>query len=110
MSSPSLSPPPFSGLYHFSVLEDIAIGDPIGRVKANDLDIGENAKSFYDIIEGDGMDIFEIAADSQTQDGILRLRKVNGSKIKYCVCGPWCCLSNTIKHLHASVQDMSMGF
>ncbi|XP_015261788.1 PREDICTED: cadherin-8-like [Gekko japonicus] len=60
---------------HFSVLEDIAIGDPIGRVKANDLDIGENAKSFYDIIEGDGMDIFEITSDSQTQEGILRLRK-----------------------------------
>nr|XP_056718963.1 cadherin-8 isoform X1 [Euleptes europaea] len=70
------NPPKFAqSLYHFSVLEDIAIGDPIGRVKANDLDIGENARSFYDIIEGDGMDIFEITSDSQTQEGILRLRK-----------------------------------
>lgn len=58
-------------------MEDVALGEPIGRVKANDLDIGENAKSSYDIIEGDGMDIFEITTDAQTQDGIIRVRKVN---------------------------------
>ncbi|KAM7146502.1 cadherin-8 [Macrochelys suwanniensis] len=70
------NPPKFAqSLYHFSVMEDIALGEPIGRVKANDLDIGENAKSSYDIIEGDGMDIFEITSDAQTQDGIIRLRK-----------------------------------
>ncbi|XP_077787851.1 cadherin-8 isoform X2 [Podarcis muralis] len=70
------NPPKFAqSLYHFSVLEDISIGEPIGRVKANDLDIGENAKSSYDVIEGDGVDIFEITSDSQTQEGIIRLRK-----------------------------------
>ncbi|CAM2101095.1 cadherin-8 isoform X1 [Caretta caretta] len=70
------NPPKFAqSLYHFSVMEDIALGEPIGRVKANDLDIGENAKSSYDIIEGDGMDIFEITSEAQTQDGIIRLRK-----------------------------------
>ncbi|XP_006129446.1 cadherin-8 isoform X1 [Pelodiscus sinensis] len=70
------NPPKFAqSLYHFSVMEDIALGEPIGRVKANDLDIGENAKSSYDIIEGDGMDIFEITTDAQTQEGIIRLRK-----------------------------------
>ncbi|NXI95918.1 CADH8 protein, partial [Psophia crepitans] len=70
------NPPKFAqSLYHFSVMEDVALGEPIGRVKANDLDIGENAKSSYDIIEGDGMDIFEISTDAQTQDGIIRVRK-----------------------------------
>ncbi|NXH84443.1 CADH8 protein, partial [Edolisoma coerulescens] len=70
------NPPKFAqSLYHFSVMEDVALGEPIGRVKANDLDIGENAKSSYDIIEGDGMDIFEITTDAQTQDGIIRVRK-----------------------------------
>ncbi|KFV78717.1 Cadherin-8, partial [Struthio camelus australis] len=70
------NPPKFAqSLYHFSVMEDVALGEPIGRVKANDLDIGENAKSSYDIIEGDGMDIFEITTDVQTQDGIIRVRK-----------------------------------
>ncbi|NXH28846.1 CADH8 protein, partial [Myiagra hebetior] len=70
------NPPKFAqSLYHFSVMEDVALGEPIGRVKANDLDIGENAKSSYDIIEGDGMDLFEITTDAQTQDGIIRVRK-----------------------------------
>ncbi|NWU24247.1 CADH8 protein, partial [Dyaphorophyia castanea] len=70
------NPPKFAqSLYHFSVMEDVALGEPIGRVKANDLDIGENAKSSYDIIEGDGADIFEITTDAQTQDGIIRVRK-----------------------------------
>ncbi|XP_053934898.1 cadherin-8 isoform X1 [Cuculus canorus] len=70
------NPPKFAqSLYHFSVMEDVALGEPIGRVRANDLDIGENAKSSYDIIEGDGMDIFEITTDAQTQDGIIRVRK-----------------------------------
>lgn len=63
-------------------MEDVALGEPIGRVKANDLDIGENAKSSYDIIEGDGMDIFEITTDAQTQDGIIRVRKVNNISVK----------------------------
>ncbi|XP_010281540.1 PREDICTED: cadherin-8 [Phaethon lepturus] len=70
------NPPKFAqSLYHFSVMEDVALGEPIGRVKANDLDVGDNAKSSYDIIEGDGMDIFEITTDAQTQDGIIRVRK-----------------------------------
>ncbi|NXD02898.1 CADH8 protein, partial [Certhia brachydactyla] len=70
------NPPKFAqSLYHFSVMEDVALGEPIGRVKANDLDIGENAKSSYDIVEGDGMDIFEITTDAQTQDGVIRVRK-----------------------------------
>ncbi|XP_054245724.1 cadherin-8 isoform X2 [Indicator indicator] len=70
------NPPKFAqSLYHFSVMEDVALGEPIGRVKANDLDTGENAKSSYDIIEGDGMDLFEITTDAQTQDGIIRVRK-----------------------------------
>lgn len=63
-------------------MEDVALNEPIGRVKANDLDIGENAKSSYDIIEGDGMDIFEITTDAQTQDGIIRVRKVNHISVK----------------------------
>uniref|UniRef100_H2ZV32 Cadherin 8 n=1 Tax=Latimeria chalumnae TaxID=7897 RepID=H2ZV32_LATCH len=70
------NPPKFTqSLYHFSVPEDIALGEPIGRVKANDRDIGENARSSYDIIDGDRMDIFEIITEPQTQEGIIRLKK-----------------------------------
>ncbi|XP_075045101.1 cadherin-8 [Mixophyes fleayi] len=70
------NPPKFSmSQYQFVVPEDIAIGDALGRVKANDRDTGDNAKSSFDIIDGDGRDMFEIVTDSQTQDGVIRLRK-----------------------------------
>ncbi|KAM8775174.1 cadherin-8 [Rhynchonycteris naso] len=70
------NPPKFAqSLYHFSVPEDVLLGTAIGRVKANDQDIGENAQSSYDIIDGDGTTLFEITSDAQAQDGIIRLRK-----------------------------------
>ncbi|KAM5263094.1 cadherin-8 [Ctenodactylus gundi] len=70
------NPPKFAqSLYHFSVPEDVVLGTAIGRVKANDQDIGENAQSSYDIIDGDGVALFEITSDAQAQDGIIRLRK-----------------------------------
>lgn len=46
-------------------------------MKANDRDIGENSKSTYSIMEGNDQGVFEIVTDSQTQEGILRLRKVS---------------------------------
>uniref|UniRef100_A0A673JN61 Cadherin-8-like n=1 Tax=Sinocyclocheilus rhinocerous TaxID=307959 RepID=A0A673JN61_9TELE len=70
------NPPKFSkGSYEFTIAEDLGIGKPGGRVKANDRDIGENAKSTYSIIGGDERDVFEIVTDAQTQEGILRLKK-----------------------------------
>ncbi|XP_058638517.1 cadherin-8 isoform X2 [Onychostoma macrolepis] len=70
------NPPKFSkGSYEFTIPENLGIGKPGGRVKANDRDIGENAKSTYSIIGGDERDVFEIVTDAQTQEGILRLKK-----------------------------------
>uniref|UniRef100_A0A672QLX1 Cadherin 8 n=1 Tax=Sinocyclocheilus grahami TaxID=75366 RepID=A0A672QLX1_SINGR len=70
------NPPKFTkGSYEFTIPEDLGIGKPGGRVKANDRDIGENAKSTYSIIGGDERDIFEIVTDAQSQEGILRLKK-----------------------------------
>uniref|UniRef100_A0A4W5MJZ2 Cadherin 8 n=1 Tax=Hucho hucho TaxID=62062 RepID=A0A4W5MJZ2_9TELE len=70
------NPPKFSkSLYEFVIPEELGIGKPGGKVKANDRDIGENAKSTYNIIDGDEKDVFEITTDAQTQEGILRLKK-----------------------------------
>ncbi|XP_018552998.1 LOW QUALITY PROTEIN: cadherin-8 [Lates calcarifer] len=70
------NPPKFSkSLYEFVIPEDLPIGKMGGKVKANDRDIGENAKSTYSIIEGDDQGVFEIITDSQTQEGMLRLKK-----------------------------------
>ncbi|XP_039994496.1 cadherin-8 isoform X2 [Xiphias gladius] len=70
------NPPKFSkSLYEFGIPENLPMGKMGGKVKANDRDIGENAKSTYSIIEGDDQGMFEIITDTQTQEGILRLKK-----------------------------------
>uniref|UniRef100_A0A3Q3XD83 Cadherin domain-containing protein n=1 Tax=Mola mola TaxID=94237 RepID=A0A3Q3XD83_MOLML len=70
------NPPKFSkSLYEFVIPEDLPIGKMGGKVKANDRDIGENSKSTYGIVEGDDQSTFEIITDTQTQEGILRLKK-----------------------------------
>ncbi|CAB1430890.1 unnamed protein product, partial [Pleuronectes platessa] len=70
------NPPKFSkSLYEFTIPENLPLGKMGGKVKANDRDIGENAKSTYSIIEGDEQGTFEIVTDAQTQEGILRLKK-----------------------------------
>lgn len=65
------------GLYEFVIPEDLPLGKMGGKVKANDRDIGENSKSTYGIVEGDDQGMFEIITDAQTQEGILRLKKVS---------------------------------
>ncbi|XP_036390689.1 cadherin-8-like isoform X1 [Megalops cyprinoides] len=70
------NPPKFSkSLYEFVIPEDLGIGKAGGRVKANDRDKGENARSTYSIIDGDERDAFEIMTDPQTQEGVICLRK-----------------------------------
>lgn len=61
--------------------EDLPIEKMGGKVKANDRDIGENAKSTYSIVEGDEQGVFEVVTDSQSQEGILRLKKVRCSNL-----------------------------
>lgn len=67
-------------MYEFVIPEDLPIGKMGGKVKANDRDIGDNAKSTYSIIEGDEQGTFEIVTDAQTQEGILRVKKVRPRK------------------------------
>uniref|UniRef100_A0A7N8WUW4 Cadherin 8 n=1 Tax=Mastacembelus armatus TaxID=205130 RepID=A0A7N8WUW4_9TELE len=57
------------------VYKNLPTGKMGGKVKANDRDIGENAKSTYNILEGDEQGMFEITTDTQTQEGILRLKR-----------------------------------
>lgn len=67
-------------LYEFVIPEDLPTGKMGGKVKANDRDTGENSKSTYGIVEGDDQGVFEIITDTQTQEGILRLKKVSSSR------------------------------
>lgn len=59
-----------------SVLEDKVPGEEVGRLKARDLDLGENGLVEYTLLEGDGMNTFEISKDSETQEAVIKLKKV----------------------------------
>ncbi|KAK1790168.1 hypothetical protein P4O66_014088 [Electrophorus voltai] len=71
------NPPQFSqSVYQFSVPELAPAGAVAGRVRALDADIGRNAEMDYTVVGGDGLDVFDIATDGRTQEGVLTVKKV----------------------------------
>ncbi|CAI5780164.1 cadherin-9-like isoform X1 [Podarcis lilfordi] len=70
------NPPRFpQSTYQFSSLESAPLGTSLGRIKANDPDMGENAEIEYSIAPGDGSDVFDIITDKDTQEGIITVKK-----------------------------------
>ncbi|XP_006006530.1 cadherin-6 [Latimeria chalumnae] len=70
------NPPRFpQSTYHLSTPESAPVGSSIGRIKATDADIGENAKVDYNIIDGDGLEMFDIITDKNTQEGVVTVKK-----------------------------------
>ncbi|TTO47447.1 Cadherin-11 [Bagarius yarrelli] len=49
-------------------MEDKVPGEEVGRLKARDLDQGENGLVEYTLLDGDGINTFEISKDSETQE------------------------------------------
>ncbi|NXE94995.1 CAD19 protein, partial [Menura novaehollandiae] len=69
------NPPKFQQrLYYMSVSEEAPVGTSVGKVFAEDSDIGENAAMDY-VIEGDNSDVFDIITNNETQEGIILLKK-----------------------------------
>nr|XP_020669646.1 cadherin-11 [Pogona vitticeps]XP_020669647.1 cadherin-11 [Pogona vitticeps] len=70
------NPPKFpQSVYQMSISEAAVPGEEAGRVKAKDPDIGENGLVTYNIIDGDGIEMFEITTDYETQEGVVKLKK-----------------------------------
>lgn len=67
----------FPGTYHLSTPESAEIGSSVGRIKAYDADVGENAEMWFTILDGDGQDVFNIITDSTSQEGVIIVKKVN---------------------------------
>ncbi|NXN08471.1 CAD19 protein, partial [Indicator maculatus] len=69
------NPPKFQQqLYYMNVSEEAPVGTTVGKVFAEDGDIGENAAMDYSI-EGDSSEVFDIITDNETQEGIILLKK-----------------------------------
>lgn len=56
------------------------MGTTIGKIFAEDSDIGDNAAMDY-FIEGDRSDVFGIITNNETQEGIILLKKVRSQKL-----------------------------
>ncbi|XP_050746985.1 cadherin-6 isoform X3 [Gymnogyps californianus] len=70
------NPPRFpQSTYQFRAPESMPPESPVGRIKANDADVDENAEIEYSITEGDGYDMFGITTDKDTQEGIITVKK-----------------------------------
>ncbi|XP_032482570.1 cadherin-6 isoform X2 [Phocoena sinus] len=65
-----------TGTYQFKTPESSPPGTPIGRIKASDADLGENAEIEYSITEGEGLDMFDVITDQETQEGIITVKKL----------------------------------
>ncbi|XP_050779141.1 cadherin-11 [Gopherus flavomarginatus] len=71
------NPPKFpQSVYQMSISEASIPGEEVGRLKAKDPDIGENGLVTYSIIDGDGVEMFEITTDYETQEGVVKLKKL----------------------------------
>ncbi|KAG7274255.1 hypothetical protein CRUP_013240 [Coryphaenoides rupestris] len=63
-------------LYTFGVREDAPVGTTVGRVKADDGDVGANARMNYTLQDLEESETFIIQLDPDTQEGLILLAKV----------------------------------
>uniref|UniRef100_A0A8C1NPP5 Cadherin domain-containing protein n=1 Tax=Cyprinus carpio TaxID=7962 RepID=A0A8C1NPP5_CYPCA len=61
--------------YQFAVPESLPVASVVAKIKALDSDIGPNAEMDYRIIEGDGLGVFRVVPDKDTQEGVIILQK-----------------------------------
>uniref|UniRef100_A0A669DTL3 Cadherin 11, type 2, OB-cadherin (osteoblast) n=1 Tax=Oreochromis niloticus TaxID=8128 RepID=A0A669DTL3_ORENI len=48
----------------------------VGRLKAKDPDLGDNGLVNYRLIDGDGINMFELTTDSETREAVIKLKKM----------------------------------
>lgn len=73
---------PFSPpeMYQFSIVETAPVGTAIGRVKAEDSDVGENTDMTYQMKDEEGVEMFKVTTDSNTQEAVITVQKVREKK------------------------------
>ncbi|NXS45371.1 CAD22 protein, partial [Balaeniceps rex] len=70
------NPPRFpQKMYQFSIVETAPVGTAIGRVKAEDSDVGENTDMMYQVKDEEGVEMFKVTTDSNTQEAVIMVQK-----------------------------------
>ncbi|POI26717.1 hypothetical protein CIB84_009534, partial [Bambusicola thoracicus] len=70
------NPPRFpQKMYQFSIIETAPVGTAIGRVKAEDSDVGENTDMTYQMKDEEGVEMFKVTTDSNTQEAVITVQK-----------------------------------
>lgn len=62
--------------YQLYVPESAQVGKAVGKIKANDDDLGVNAEMTYRITNSEGASIFDISTDGDKKEGVILLKKV----------------------------------
>ncbi|MBN3298486.1 CADH7 protein, partial [Amia calva] len=70
-----LSPNISVELFSFSIPESASVGTTVGRIMADDSDVGLNAKMNYTIEEVESTGVFAIITDASTQEGVIILQQ-----------------------------------
>ncbi|XP_032643174.1 cadherin-19 isoform X2 [Chelonoidis abingdonii] len=71
---PYFSVEPKTEFYYMNISEAAPVGSTIGKIMAEDSDIGENAAMNY-VIEGEESLVFDIITNNETQEGIVLLKE-----------------------------------
>ncbi|XP_039610278.1 cadherin-7a [Polypterus senegalus] len=61
--------------YQYNIPESLPAVSVVAKIKAADADVGPNAEMEYRIIDGDGLGMFKISTDKETQEGVISLEK-----------------------------------
>ncbi|XP_069076011.1 cadherin-7 [Pleurodeles waltl] len=59
----------------YYVPESLPVDSMVAKIKAIDADIGPNAEMEYNILDGDGLGVFKISVDQETQEGVITIQK-----------------------------------
>ncbi|KAM5157844.1 cadherin-19-like [Mantella aurantiaca] len=62
--------------YDMFIIESASVGEIVGVILADDIDLGKNAEITYSIEEKGDFSMFTITTDSITQEGIITLNKL----------------------------------
>uniref|UniRef100_A0A8D2P5M2 Cadherin-22 n=1 Tax=Zosterops lateralis melanops TaxID=1220523 RepID=A0A8D2P5M2_ZOSLA len=69
------NPPRFPQSESCCIVETAPVGTAIGRVKAEDSDVGENTDMTYQVKDEEGVEMFKVTTDSNTQEAVITVQK-----------------------------------